>query len=219
VETVCQLPPFEVPVPTGRKPRARLPRFLLVSVLLHAGLFLSGIFAFQLGAQRETVLTVNFDAPDQPQARAVSDASARRNSPLQNRKIDALATAPAAHAVESQTASTAVETDTGADTERSTEYARARVEARLLADLQRYFEYPPLARRQGWQGIVWLAFVVQSDGALERIHVARSSGYDLLDRSAIAALRRVEPLSDTKQWLYGRALEMNIPVVYRLKDY
>ena len=104
------------------------------------------------------------------------------------------------------------------DIDRRSQAARAQIRSRLLADLQRYFEYPLLARRRGWEGTVWLAFTVAPDGILERIHVARGSGYDALDHAAIVALRRVEQMQEASAWLDGRALAMELPVIYRLQE-
>lgn len=95
--------------------------------------------------------------------------------------------------------------------------ARAQIQARLYTDLARYFDYPYAARLRGWEGTVLLAFNIEADGRLERIRVARSSGYAVLDDSALSALRKVERLAETTAWLQGRELTMRIPVIYRLR--
>ena len=96
--------------------------------------------------------------------------------------------------------------------------AHARVRTLLLADIKRYFEYPALARRRGWEGRVWLSVTVEPDGALDRIRVTRSSGYEVLDRSALAALQRVGALADAKRWSGKEAFEFSLPIIYRLTD-
>jgi periplasmic protein TonB len=100
----------------------------------------------------------------------------------------------------------------------SRDAAVAAIQSLVLSDLRRYFDYPSVARRYGWQGTVWLAFTVEANGAVDRIHVANSSGYDVLDRSAVVAMRRVGRLPETSGWLGGRALEMRVPIIYRLID-
>lgn len=97
-------------------------------------------------------------------------------------------------------------------------YARERVRNALLSDLTRHFEYPWLARRRGWQGMVWLSVTVEPDGRLKRIRVARSSGHDVLDRSAVETLQRVGQVAQARRWLDGQALELPLPIVYRLTD-
>ncbi|MHB8535147.1 MAG: energy transducer TonB [Sulfuricaulis sp.] len=95
--------------------------------------------------------------------------------------------------------------------------AGAQIQSRLYTDLARYFDYPYVARLRGWEGTVLLALNVESDGRLEGIHVARSSGYAVLDDSALSALRKVRRLTETHDLLPGRKMAMRIPVIYRLR--
>jgi len=104
---------------------------------------------------------------------------------------------------------------TGEDDERGR--AKAQIQARLYTDLARYFDYPYVARLRGWEGTVLLAFNIEANGRLESIRVARSSGFAVLDDSALNALRKVERLAETTAWLQGRELTMRIPVIYRLR--
>lgn len=98
------------------------------------------------------------------------------------------------------------------------ESARAQIRALLLADFARRFRYPRLAQQRGWQGMVMLSITLRPNGRLERIHVARSSGYDVLDSSAIRTVQRIGQLADAQPWLRGQSLELLLPVVYRLTD-
>lgn len=89
---------------------------------------------------------------------------------------------------------------------------------KVRTELARYFQYPALARERGWEGQVILGFSLQADGHLEKIHIARSSGYHVLDESARAALGKVSTIADAKQWLDGGTIDMQLPVIYRLLD-
>jgi protein TonB len=82
--------------------------------------------------------------------------------------------------------------------------------------LSRYLRYPPLAREKGWEGTVLVGFRMDPDGNLGQIHVAHSSGYDVLDQSAVHSLSRIERLEQLAPRLQGHALAMQLPVVYRL---
>ncbi len=64
-------------------------------------------------------------------------------------------------------------------------YIRDRVMAALT--------YPAVARRQGWSGQVRVEFVILTSGKIENLKVASSSGYPLLDRQALKAVRAAEP--------------------------
>jgi protein TonB len=76
--------------------------------------------------------------------------------------------------------------------------------------------YPFIARRRGYQGKVLLEVLVKRDGSAGSIRLARSSGYEVLDRAAIKGV---------KTWLFHPArrgddlVEMwvEIPIRFQLK--
>lgn len=82
--------------------------------------------------------------------------------------------------------------------------------------LDRYFYYPALARRQGWQGRVEVALRVEHDGRIRALHVAHSSGYPVLDRDAITTLNRIGVIPQLRDWLGGQSYDTRFAVVYRL---
>ena len=51
-------------------------------------------------------------------------------------------------------------------------------------------EYPTIARSRGWQGKVLLRVSVSAEGLSESVTVHRSSGHDVLDESAVAAVEK-----------------------------
>ncbi|MDH3673021.1 MAG: energy transducer TonB [Gammaproteobacteria bacterium] len=99
-----------------------------------------------------------------------------------------------------------------------TKSASAHIRGKLRTDLARYFSYPAIARQRGWQGHVQIRFRVQPDGKLTNIYIARSSGYRLLDKSALKALRQVEPLVEAATLLNGKSVDMELPVIYKLEQ-
>lgn len=190
-------------------------RFLLASLCLHVGLALPWVSAFQLTGHRDTTLNVTLTiaarAAVTPAAH-IARSAAHDRAALENRPAAAETAQPPSTAQVPRAADTLRSTDDG-----SAAAARAQIQAQLLTDLQRYFEYPLLARRHGWQGTVWLSVIVEADGKLDRVRITRGSGYDILDNSAVNALHKVERLVEASRWLSGHALEMDIPVVYRLR--
>ncbi len=94
----------------------------------------------------------------------------------------------------------------------------ARIQARLLADLARHFEYPLVARLRGWEGTVMIGLDIEADGFLRQVHLSRSSGYDVLDQSALEAVRRVARFRESLDWLSGKRLHIQLPVIYRLVE-
>lgn len=94
----------------------------------------------------------------------------------------------------------------------------ARIQSRLLTSLARHFHYPMLARQRGWEGTVLLGLRVESDGHLDKLRIERSSGYAVLDHSALNSLSRLGHLAEASHWLNGRGMDMQLPVIYRLVE-
>lgn len=55
-----------------------------------------------------------------------------------------------------------------------------------VEEIRERIEYPPLARRQGIEGVVFLELYIDADGRIRRIEVLRDPGYGLGD-AAVAA--------------------------------
>ena len=71
--------------------------------------------------------------------------------------------------------------------------------------------YPQTARKMGWSGKVTISFVICENGDAEDIKIIQSSGFGILDRSAVETVKKVLPFPEPPL----RA-EIVIPVVYRL---
>jgi protein TonB len=93
--------------------------------------------------------------------------------------------------------------------------AEAQLRSRILRLVSSHFDYPVLARRKGWQGIVKLQVHIESDGRISRLHVEQTSGYPVLDQAALQSLQ-LASVPDAEQWLQGQAMDIIIPVEYRL---
>lgn len=84
--------------------------------------------------------------------------------------------------------------------------------------LSRYLTYPQRARRRGWQGEVMVAFQINTRGMLNNVHLAKSSGYSLLDQSAIAAISKLEKITLPEKLKPLQAMELLLPVSYQLRE-
>ena len=63
--------------------------------------------------------------------------------------------------------------------------------------------YPLLARRRGYTGVVMLSAEILTDGSVGRVEMKKPSGYELLDRAALVAV---------KGWKFSPGKRMGIPV-------
>ncbi len=78
-----------------------------------------------------------------------------------------------------------------------------------------YPPYPMIARRNGYQGRVVVRLAVAADGRATGAEVLESSGYDVLDRSAVDTLKdwKLEPALTGGKPVPG---SVNVPVRFRL---
>ena len=97
---------------------------------------------------------------------------------------------------------------------RAIDHERNALTHHLQQALKRYFNYPLLARRRGWQGEVLIAFTLASNGKIMDIHIANSSGHNMLDRAALTTLSKIGRIENTPQYTHS----FELPVIYQLQD-
>jgi len=77
--------------------------------------------------------------------------------------------------------------------------------------IMKNLSYPQAARKMGWSGKVTISFVICENGNAEDIKIIESSGFGILDRSAVETLRKVLPFPEPPL----RA-QIVIPIAYKL---
>ena len=70
--------------------------------------------------------------------------------------------------------------------------------------------YPTVARKNGWQGTVLLAYYVTPEGRVDRLRLLQSSGHDILDREALTAIQNYRYRPGQQGWT-------SHPVVFSLR--
>lgn len=86
----------------------------------------------------------------------------------------------------------------------------------LAAWLAKHRRYPAGARRRGQEGVVRVRVTISRSGQVLAQEIIESSGYFLLDREAMATVKRAQPLPAFPPELKGPALEFNLPVRFGL---
>jgi TonB family protein len=71
--------------------------------------------------------------------------------------------------------------------------------------------YPIEARQKEWEGKVKLAFIILTDGSVRGIQLMQSSGYSILDKSAVEAVKNASPFPKPPA-----EAQIVIPIVYKL---
>jgi periplasmic protein TonB len=77
-------------------------------------------------------------------------------------------------------------------------------------------EYPRAARLRGWQGSVKMRVQFLPGGQLGQVSILRSSGFALLDQTALEMVRRAE-LPPAPDSLHHREFTVDVPVMFRLR--
>jgi protein TonB len=88
--------------------------------------------------------------------------------------------------------------------------------ARLLAQLNRYQQYPRAARQARIHGVVMLHFVMDAQGRVLQADIAKSSGRPILDAEALALIQRAQPLPPLPSDYPTRTLDAVVPVEFSL---
>lgn len=86
----------------------------------------------------------------------------------------------------------------------------------LMKFINSNVDYPEMSRQMGVQGRVFISFVVEKDGKISNVEVAR--GVDkMLDKSAVDVVKKLPKLKPAKQ--SGRAVRMSytVPINFRLQ--
>lgn len=76
--------------------------------------------------------------------------------------------------------------------------------------------YPPLARKQRYQGTTELAVLVTKDGTADDLRLQNSSGHPVLDQAAMAAVRHWK-FAPGRQGTDPIAMWVTVPVRFELQ--
>ena len=91
------------------------------------------------------------------------------------------------------------------------------IRSSVMELITRELTYPAIARRKGWQGVVKLELHIEADGSITELQVDETSGYSILDNAAMQCLQ-LASIPGAAQWLQGQAIDIVVPVEYRLVD-
>lgn len=213
-------------VPVNRRTKWDVPLgcWLALSLALHAAIFVSWHISPEITGQRETVLSVmlapgkSVPSPATHLAAVAASAAASRTVPPQPATTQEQSASKSETEIKPELHKPVNIVASSEGPGQAATPPASQIRARLLTDIARHFEYPLLARLRGWEGTVLIGLDIEADGLLRHVYLARSSGYDVLDQSAIKAVQRVARLPETSDWLNGKRLHMQLPVIYRLVE-
>jgi TonB family protein len=77
--------------------------------------------------------------------------------------------------------------------------------------------YPRIARRRGMEGQPIIGFTLDRQGRLTKVDLARTSGYQLLDRAALEAVHQAAPYPKIPASLKMDSFQFKLPISFILK--
>lgn len=80
--------------------------------------------------------------------------------------------------------------------------------ASIKRAIELVWEYPEPALRYGLQGKLVLEFTIVGNGQLESTRLIRSSGFSVLDREAMRAVKAAAPFHPIPPWIGKNRLEV-----------
>lgn len=78
--------------------------------------------------------------------------------------------------------------------------------------------YPKKAINKGWEGSVKVIFLLNQDGWIKEIDIAKSSGYTLLDAAALLAVKDASPYPSFEPYTEKEELQLQITLTFKSKD-
>ncbi|GAA0189756.1 M56 family metallopeptidase [Fulvivirga kasyanovii] len=87
----------------------------------------------------------------------------------------------------------------------------------LYAKLAEALKYPEQARKLGIEGKVYISFIVDTDGSLTNIKVAKGIGGGC-DEAALEAMKTIEPFKPAKQRGKKVKQKLVLPITFKLDD-
>lgn len=77
--------------------------------------------------------------------------------------------------------------------------------------------YPHVARKNGWEGTVFLRVTINADGTVRSIKTQKSSGHSILDESALRTVKqwRFEPAKDGE---FPIPVTVDLPIRFDLNE-
>ncbi|MEW6087918.1 MAG: energy transducer TonB [bacterium] len=76
--------------------------------------------------------------------------------------------------------------------------------------------YPVMAQRHGIEGKIFVYFTISSNGLTDDIKIVSSSGSEILDKEAIAAVKRASPFPPIPKELNCSCLNIKVAIVFSL---
>ena len=86
----------------------------------------------------------------------------------------------------------------------------------LIGAAKRYKRYPAQAMQNGWTGKVEIRLVIGANGMIQSASIKTSTGFSLLDETALDMIKKAKPLAQIPPALRGKEFTIDVPVIFDL---
>jgi protein TonB len=88
----------------------------------------------------------------------------------------------------------------------------------VARSMRQFKAYPPVARENGWEGVVQISVVMPIGSRYPIVSLGGSSGHDILDHQALEMAKQAVDLAVLPESMLGRSWSISLPIEYRLTD-
>ncbi|MFY9269079.1 MAG: energy transducer TonB [Candidatus Manganitrophaceae bacterium] len=92
-----------------------------------------------------------------------------------------------------------------------------RFSALVWSKIERARFYPRSARRQGWEGVIGIRFLILPDGKVSEITLIQPSPHDTLNEAAKETVSRAAPFRPRPKGLEGEVFVMQVAIAFKLE--
>ncbi len=83
--------------------------------------------------------------------------------------------------------------------------------------IEKVKNYPKIAQQNNWAGEVYLKFLITSNGEVIKIVLIKSSGFNVLDKSAITTVEKASPFLPFPGSGTNNEIMVGLPIIFRLQ--
>ena len=87
----------------------------------------------------------------------------------------------------------------------------------LWSAIGKYKNYPRIAQMRSWQGDVVVELQLDGNGNLKSKKILKGSGYDILDKEALAMVDKAAPFPAPPEALRGSSFSIKVPIPFKLE--
>lgn len=95
--------------------------------------------------------------------------------------------------------------------------ARNSYNSTLWGAIGKYKQYPKIAQMRGWQGEALVELLLDGNGKLISKKILKSSGYDILDKQALAMIEKAAPFPAPPEALRASSFTITVPIPFTLE--